>query len=300
MLPKLDVQKFWDNVDVCKHGWDCEECCWEWVGGTYRVEGYGQFYADGKLWRATWLSYQLFFGENVDPKLYMLHDCDNPPCCSPYHVWPGSQLQNIEDRQSKGRQYRPKGSLHGEAKLTEWKVQRIFQLFASGTWSYIALGERFGVSNTKIQQIIKGTAWTHVQSPFREHLEQSKKAFAKQKLTDAEVVEIQKLYATGKYRQNDLGERFGVSGRQISAIVRGEQHTHLHQGYVDTSTKGVFNGNARLTEREVRRIHQYDALGWASRAIAVEFGVSQKTILDILHGKTWKHVPKPKMPPNIE
>lgn len=47
------------------------------------------------------------------------------------------------------------------------------------------------------------------------------------KLTDADVIEIRRLWSLGGATQVALGERFGVSKGQISAIVRGKKWAHL-------------------------------------------------------------------------
>ncbi len=39
------------------------------------------------------------------------------------------------------------------------------------------------------------------------------------KITDDEKAEIQRLYATGKYLQRELGRQFGISGPRVSEIV---------------------------------------------------------------------------------
>ena len=43
------------------------------------------------------------------------------------------------------------------------------------------------------------------------------------KLDDAEVAEIRTAYATGRYRQHELAEHYGVHQTQISRIVNGKQ-----------------------------------------------------------------------------
>jgi hypothetical protein len=47
------------------------------------------------------------------------------------------------------------------------------------------------------------------------------------KLTESNVKEIRKLYATGKYLQRELGARFGIAQTQVSSIVRREQWAHI-------------------------------------------------------------------------
>lgn len=35
--------------------------------------------------------------------VHVLHSCDNPPCCNPAHLRPGSHLENMADRHRAGR-----------------------------------------------------------------------------------------------------------------------------------------------------------------------------------------------------
>ena len=47
------------------------------------------------------------------------------------------------------------------------------------------------------------------------------------KLTDADVLKIRDLYAAGGVRQKDIADKFGVSQRMISLIVRREKWQHI-------------------------------------------------------------------------
>jgi DNA-binding transcriptional regulator LsrR (DeoR family) len=47
------------------------------------------------------------------------------------------------------------------------------------------------------------------------------------KLTEAEVKEIRDLYKTGSFTMVQLGERFGMSRRSISAVINKERWKYL-------------------------------------------------------------------------
>jgi DNA-binding transcriptional regulator LsrR (DeoR family) len=47
------------------------------------------------------------------------------------------------------------------------------------------------------------------------------------KLTESQVQEIRKLYKTGSFTMIQLGEKFGMSRRSISAIVNKDRWKHL-------------------------------------------------------------------------
>lgn len=58
-----------------------------------------------------------------------------------------------------------------------------------------------------------------------------------------------------------------------------------------TSIYGTKHYSARLTEFNVQKIRQHYAAGGAFlRELATEYGVSKKTIWDIVHRVTWKHL----------
>ena len=47
------------------------------------------------------------------------------------------------------------------------------------------------------------------------------------KLTESQVQEIRKLYKTGSFTMIQLGEKFGMSRRSISAVINKERWKHL-------------------------------------------------------------------------
>ena len=76
------------------------DSCWMWVGGKTK-DNYGKFWL-GKTMKAHKVSYLIHCGE-VPNGLCVLHSCDNPLCVNPKHLWLGTQLENIQDRDKKGR-----------------------------------------------------------------------------------------------------------------------------------------------------------------------------------------------------
>ena len=115
----MTPEQFWKQV---KRG--PPDQCWPWTGNTNHG-GYGQFHkGKGKARttvRAHRHAWEITKGEIPKGKK-VLHDCDNPPCCNPKHLWIGTQLDNVRDMAAKGRRVDQIGSKHGRAKLNERAV----------------------------------------------------------------------------------------------------------------------------------------------------------------------------------
>jgi hypothetical protein len=86
-------RRFWQHVT--KKGPDE---CWIFKQGERR----GYFAIDGKSEPAARIAYQLAKGIILDG-LWVLHKCDNPPCCNPAHLFLGTPQDNMDDKMRKGR-----------------------------------------------------------------------------------------------------------------------------------------------------------------------------------------------------
>lgn len=133
------------------------DACWPWL--AYRnADGYGTIEVDGQSRLAHCVAWEQENGRPVPPGVCVLHDCDNPPCCNPRHLWDGTKAENNADRDRKGRAADRRGEKAAGAKLTEDKVREIRA--ATGTRQQIA--GRFGVSSSAVTLIIQRKRWPHV------------------------------------------------------------------------------------------------------------------------------------------
>lgn len=150
-------ERFWQFVLV---GFEGE--CWEWVGGK-ASHGYGSIGRGGRGTNtcAHVVSYELHHGQ-VPEGLQVLHTCDNRGCVNPEHIWAGTPVENMQDKESKGRANHATGERQGSSKLMQHEVEEIIRLYATGSFTYKELGAIFDVSHTTIRHIVIGKKWKHV------------------------------------------------------------------------------------------------------------------------------------------
>jgi hypothetical protein len=102
---------------------------------------------------------------DIPPGLFVLHRCDNPPCCNPDHLFLGTDQDNVRDAKRKGRIKRLVGEENHFSKLTEEKVERIRNEYTSGNKSLRALGYKYEVTPENAGHIVHGQTWKHASGP---------------------------------------------------------------------------------------------------------------------------------------
>ena len=130
--------------------------CWLYLG-MLDAEGYG-FIRKGigkseQAHRESWRRYKGVIPEGIK----VLHKCDNPCCINPDHLFLGTQLENIKDRDQKGRV--AKGKIHYKATvLTEELVKWILNSDLSNS----ELSKLCGVSRKYIGGVRRREVWKHI------------------------------------------------------------------------------------------------------------------------------------------
>ena len=97
------IDRFMAKVD--KRG---DNECWNWKGSD-DGHGYGEFWFEGKKWKAPRFSWVLNNGVPIPKGLLVCHKCDNPSCVNPNHLFLGTMSDNIMDCVKKGRHPHPIG-----------------------------------------------------------------------------------------------------------------------------------------------------------------------------------------------
>ena len=134
-------QRFHNNYVVVPSG------CWEWSSKLDRY-GYGKFIFNGRLVKAHRYSFELFNGP-FDPKLHVVHRCDNPCCVNPEHLFLGTNRDNILDRMQKNR------SRTAYKKLTVEEKQAIVELLKTRT--LIDVAKEYGADVRTIRKLYQNS-----------------------------------------------------------------------------------------------------------------------------------------------
>lgn len=178
--------------------------CWPWRGG--RSKGYGYISYQGKQEASHRLAFRFTFGYFPDPE--GCHHCDNTDCNRPWHIYAGTQQENIADavrrhrmasgerngscthpeRLVRGQQRQEiaralwrrhelreqfssgrRGERNSQSKLNAALVQQIRQLWAEGyRVSQIAHRLENVVTRGCISHVVHRRAWTHVPDESQE------------------------------------------------------------------------------------------------------------------------------------
>lgn len=139
--------------------------CLEWQKFCHPTRGYGQMgrgpRGEGLIetHRAAWV---VTHGPIPDG-LFVLHRCDNPPCCDPGHLFLGTNADNSSDKVAKGRQ--ASGFSLPQTRLSNEQVKEIRRRYEprfgppkrGGRRSNAReLAKEFGVSDVYVMQLVHG------------------------------------------------------------------------------------------------------------------------------------------------
>jgi len=159
---KRKESNFWSRVDVSSD----PDACWPWKGakshyghGVYKYPGvFGVLKATAAHRVAFQLHHDLILHDNSH-HCFILHSCDNPPCCNPRHLRIGSQKENVEDvfKRNRGKV----GEAHWNHVVTEAVAAEILLLHRSGVKTR-PLMDMFSLGRSAVEHIIYRRCWKYL------------------------------------------------------------------------------------------------------------------------------------------
>lgn len=136
-------EEFWAHV-VKAPG----DGCWTWRGAPLGQRVVVRWRAGRN--RNPLIAYRLAYELENGPipvGLYACHNCDNPSCVRPSHIFLGTQRDNMQDAARKGR---IRGAVASDAQVAEAR-----RMYAGGQPLRVVAAE-FGVSSTTVYRWVRG------------------------------------------------------------------------------------------------------------------------------------------------
>jgi HNH endonuclease len=132
--------------------------CWIYTGAKHKF-GYGMINKSeskkSDITTAHDYAWEIEHGP-VPEGMFVLHKCDNPPCCRIDHLFLGTHQDNMDDMMEKGR--KPRGSAVPAAKLTDDQVLSI----RSDKRPSVVIAAEYGISKSLVGYIRQGLRWKHL------------------------------------------------------------------------------------------------------------------------------------------
>lgn len=164
-ITEYDRARFWSKVEV-----GSKNKCWNWKKSNHQF-GYGQFRFNGRSQTSHRVALILYTNE-INEDLFVLHSCDNPRCCNPYHLRWGTPHENTQDCINRGRKTDPPknntnppvhyGEDNNKSILNAEKVKEIRKIYQNGKFTQKELSKKFNVSKSTIAQVVNYKTWKHV------------------------------------------------------------------------------------------------------------------------------------------
>lgn len=111
------------------------------------------------------------------------------------------------------------------------------------------------------------------------------------KLSDSQVADVLRLYATGQHSMDAIASQFGVNRSTVSSAVSGQSWADHERGdftearrsvLLSTRVRGDAHPSARITVAQREEIKKRRLAGAMTKDLAAEFGISRTRIRQIV------------------
>ena len=135
-----------------------DESCRDWPGAV-NSKGYPVIKVAGRQTKVGHVVLERTGRPRPGPDAWQLHSCDRPRCVAPWHLRWGTSGENVADKVTRGRSWRPQGEVNRQSKLNDDAVRDI----RSSDERYRVLAERYGVHIKTIAKVRARKIWAHVE-----------------------------------------------------------------------------------------------------------------------------------------
>lgn len=218
MYDEKVLERYWAKVNK-ESGHiapDMTTQCWEWTSAA-TPRGYGlltvgykkQDYAHRISWRH-------HFG-NIPEGLFVCHDCDNPKCVRPDHLFLGTAQENTNDAKKKGRipqRTREQKEFIALSKrlLDIEQAEDIRKRYYEGGETVLAvLANEYGVACYVIRHIVNGKTYNIDNSHVVENVQTRRIAERQEAIVED--------YRSGNMSMSKLAKHYSVDIAYISRII---------------------------------------------------------------------------------
>lgn len=196
----LSKIKFTENI----------EDCWEW-------QAYCDYFGYGTFWvseaKTMMKTHRLFYYliNNLIINEDVLHKCDNPSCCNPFHVYEGNDENNVKDKYNRNRAVNLKNEEHGRCYISNELARKICEEIDTIN----NISEKYNIPRSTIQNIrskrIRGdvTSDIEVVDPIPKY----------QKMDYNKAEQMRADYKTKTYTRKQLETKYGVGNYTVQEIL---------------------------------------------------------------------------------
>lgn len=131
--------------------------CINWSGAT-NEQGRGVFQIQKKQFSASRLALSIKLGRHIKLGMQANHLCNNHQCVNPFHLYEGSQKENIADCIKSGRRNNPAGEAHWNHKHQPEKIIEVKKLLAQGIRNG-EIAKSTGFTPQYVNKIRRGDIW---------------------------------------------------------------------------------------------------------------------------------------------
>jgi len=310
------INRFWDKVNVVykDDGTPDFDVCWEWNASCDK-DGYGQFSINSRPCRSHRFIYECFNGP-IPEGLCALHECDNPPCVNPYHLWVDTNEENTKDKVKKGRQSKEEN--HGRAILTNNQVIQILTDIKNNKYNNVyEIIDKYAITIFIIRRILNNRLWIDISSKFCQEngikLLDLKKKIVKEnfkgsnnpncKLNENKINCILTDIKNNKYNDiNQIADDYNITRETIRFVLNNRLWTDISSKFcqengiklldlkkrVAKNISGSNNPSSKLIDKQISQIKYEFQKGIKTNVqLAKEYGVSPVTIGNIKNKKTY-------------